>query len=181
LAEWQIEQLGRSHDRAEFSCGKAPLDDFLRLRATQYEKRRLGSTYVAVFRGEAKVAGYYTLAAGAISIENLPPAVAKRLPKHPVPVILLGRLAVDQRAHGQGLGKTLLQDALRRCLEWSEKLGVFAVEVLAIDTEAKGFYAKYGFVPLADNDLHLFLPIKTIEEARSQSIPESPENGEEAE
>ena len=164
MAEWHIKPLHASHERGEFSCGKPLLDDFLRLRVSQYEKRRLGRTYVALFPGAKTVAGYYTLAAGAIAVANLPPDVAKRLPKHPVPVILLGRLAVDHKASGQGLGKALLRDAMLRSLELSEQLGLFAVEVLAIDTDAREFYAKYGFVPLADNDLHLFLPIKTIEE-----------------
>src|SRR5271154_2290372 len=98
MAEWRIEPLRASHERGEFSCGKSPLDDFLRLRASQYEKRRLGRTYVATFPGAMKVAGYYTLAAGAVAIANLPPEAAKRIPKHPVPVILLGRLAVDLKA-----------------------------------------------------------------------------------
>ena len=168
MAEWRIEPLRASHERGEFCCGKAPLDDFLRLRASQYEKRRLGRTYVALFPGAMKVAGYYTLAAGAIAIANLPPESAKRLPKHPVPVILPGRLAVDQKARGQGLGKALLRDAMRRSLELSEQLGLFAVEVLASDVEAREFYTKYGFVPLPDNDLHLFLPIRTIEEGNTE-------------
>jgi len=155
--------LRASHKRGEFSCGKAVLDDFLRFRASQYEKRRLGRTYVALFPGAATVAGYYTLAAGAVAVANLPPEAAKRLLKHPVPVILLGRLAVDQKARGQGLGKALLRDALRRSLDLSEQLGLFAVEVLAIDAEARQFYLDYGFVPLADNELHLFLPMRTIE------------------
>lgn len=172
VAEWQIERLKNTHERGEFSCGNPPLDDFLRLRVSQYEKRRLGRTYVAVFPGETNVAGYYTLSAGAIPFANLPSDAAKRLPKHPVPVILLARLAVDQKARGQGLGKALLQDALRHCLEISEQLGLYAVEVLAIDAEAKGFYSKYGFVPLADNDLHLFLPIKTIEKGRGNESEE---------
>lgn len=167
MAEWRIEPLRSSHERGLFSCGKAPLDDFLRLRASQYERRRLGRTFVALFLGSMRVAGYYTLAAGAIAFANLPPEVTRRLPKHPVPVLLLGRLAVDQNARGQGLGRALLRDALRRGLDLSERLGLFAIEVLAIDAEARDFYAKYGFVPLADNDLHLFLPIKTIEEGRT--------------
>jgi GNAT superfamily N-acetyltransferase len=168
VAEWRIEPLRASHERGEFSCGKAPLDDFLRLRASQYEKRQLGRTYVALFPGTTTVAGYYTLAAGAVAIANLPPDAAKRLPKHPVPVILLGRLAVDRKARGQGLGRALLRDALHRSLELSEQIGLFAIEVLAIDEEAMNFYVKYGFVPLADNEQHLFLPIKTIEEGRRE-------------
>jgi GNAT superfamily N-acetyltransferase len=166
VAEWRIEPLRAIHERGEFSCGKAPLDDFLRLRATQYARRRLGRTYVALFPNTMKVAGYYTIAAGAVA--NLPPESAKRLPRHPLPVILLGRLAVDLKASGQGLGRALLRDALRRSLELSQQLGLFAVEVLAIDVAAKQFYMKYGFVPLVDNDLHLFLPINTIEEGSTQ-------------
>lgn len=162
MAPWQIEPLGATHERGEFFCGKASLDDFLRLRASQYEKRRLGRTYVALFPGTTRVAGYYTLAAGAVAIANLPPEAAKRLPKHPVPVVLLGRLAVDQNAKSQGLGRSLLRDALRRSLSLSEQIGMFAVEVLAIDADARDFYLKFGFTPLADNDLHLFLPIRTI-------------------
>lgn len=168
MAEWRIEPLRASHERGEFSCGHASLDDFLRLRASQYEKRRLGRTYVALFSGGASVAGYYTLAASAIAVASLPPDAAKRLPKHPVPVILLGRLAVDQKAKGQGLGKALLQDALRRSLSLSEQLGLLAVEVLAIDNDARVFYIKYGFIPLADNALHLFLPMRTIEEGAAE-------------
>jgi GNAT superfamily N-acetyltransferase len=168
VAEWRIEQLRASHDRGEFSCGKPPLDDFLRLRSSQYEKRRLGRTYVALFPGANMVAGYYTLAAGAIAVADLPPEAAKWLRKHPVPVLLLGRLAVDQKARGQGLGRALLRDALLRTLDLSEKLGVFAVEVLAIDADARDFYRKYGFVSLADNDLHLFLSMKTIEDGNKE-------------
>jgi GNAT superfamily N-acetyltransferase len=83
-------------------------------------------------------------------------------------------LAVDQKARGQGLGKALLRDALRRSLDLSEQLGLFAVEVLAIDAGARDFYTKYGFVPLADNDLHLFLPIRTIAEGSTEEESETP-------
>src|SRR5260370_4206280 len=112
MAEWRIEPLRASHERGEFSCGKAPLDDFLRLRASQYEKRRLGRTYVALFPGATRVAGYYTLAASAVAVAILPPDAAKRLPNHPVPVILPGRLALDQEARGQGLRKRLLAESV---------------------------------------------------------------------
>jgi len=164
MAEWVIEALDRTHERGKFSCGKAPLDAFLHTLVSQYEKRRLGKTYVAVKPGATLVLGYYTLASSAISFEHMPPRAAKKLPKHPVPVILLARLAVDRSARGQGLGKALLTDALRRSLELSTKLGVHAVEVDAIDPEAKAFYEKFSFVPLLDNDLHLYLPMSTIEE-----------------
>jgi GNAT superfamily N-acetyltransferase len=165
MDDWRIEPLDRKHDRAAFSCGKPPLDDFIRRLVSQYEKRNLGRTYVAVRPGESRVRGYYTLASGAVAFEHLPKASAKRLPRHPVPVILLARLAVDQTEQGRGLGERLLIDALRRCLELADRLGIHAVEVDAIDRPARAFYEKYGFVPLLDRELHLFLPIATIRDA----------------
>jgi GNAT superfamily N-acetyltransferase len=165
MAEWSVERLDRSHERGEFTCGQALLDNFLRTLVSQYEKRRLGRTYVVVRPGEKRVLGYYTLASGAVSFENLPQQAAKRLPRHHVPVILLARLAVDQSAQGQGLGGFLLGDALRRCLSLAGQLGVHAVEVDAIDDHARAFYERYGFSPLRDNPLHLYLPMTTIEEA----------------
>jgi GNAT superfamily N-acetyltransferase len=163
MDEWQIEPFNRSHDRGEFSCGKAPLDDFIRTLAGQYEKRKCGRTYVAVRPGERRVYGYYTLASGAVPFQHLPPRAAKKLPRHPVPVVLLGRLAVDRAAQGQGLGAILLRDAFRRCLSLSRTLGIYAIEVDAIDEPAKQFYQKYGFIPLLDHDLHLHLPLNTLE------------------
>jgi GNAT superfamily N-acetyltransferase len=165
VAEWVIEALDRGHDRTQFRCGKAPLDTFLHSLVGQYEKRRLGRTYVAVRRGAKQVAGYYTLASGAVSFENLPPKAARKLPRHPVPVVLLARLAVDQSAQGHGLGRLLLVDALRRCLSLAGQLAIHAVEVDAIDESAQAFYAKYGFVALQDNPLHLYLPLATVADA----------------
>jgi GNAT superfamily N-acetyltransferase len=142
-----------------------PLDNFLRTLVSQYEKRRLGRTHVVVRPGEKRVLGYYTLASGAVSFANLPEQATKKLPRHPVPVILLARLALDQSVQGQGLGGFLLADALRRCLSLAGQLGVHAVEVDAIDDQAKAFYERYGFVALQDNPLHLYLPMATIEDA----------------
>jgi ribosomal protein S18 acetylase RimI-like enzyme len=165
MAEWRIERLGRSHERGSFSCGKPPLDEFLRALVSQYEKRRLGRTYVAVSGEETQVRGYYTLAAGSISFQNLPADAAKKLPRHPVPTALLARLAVDQSAQGQGLGEALLMDAFERCLNSAEELGIHAVEVDAIDEAAKAFYERYGFVSLLDDPLHLYLPLATVQHA----------------
>jgi GNAT superfamily N-acetyltransferase len=163
--------LDRTHERAEFSCGKGPLDYFLRSLVSQYEKRRLGRTYVVVRPGEKRVLGYYTLASGAVSFETLPDEAAKKLPRHPVPVILLARLAVDQCAQGQGLGGFLLVDALRRSMHLAEQLGVHAVQVDAIDEDARAFYQRFGFLPLRDNALHLYLPIATVEQTFPDSKP----------
>jgi GNAT superfamily N-acetyltransferase len=162
MADWVIEALDQTHERQAFRCGKPSLDAFLHNLVSQYEKRRLGKTYVALARGEKKVLGYYTLASGAIAFKEIPVKAAKKLPRHSVPVALLARLAVDDSAKGQGLGKMLLIDALQRCVTLSEQLGIHAVEVDAIDEEAKAFYEKFGFVALNDGALHLYLPMTTI-------------------
>lgn len=163
MDNWVIEPFGKTHDRSAFTCGKASLDDFIRTRVSQYEKRRLGKTFVAVSEGEKRVVGYYTLAAGAVAFEHLPSEASRKLPKHPIPVILLARLAVDQSAQGKRLGEKLLLDALRRSLDLSGSLRAHAVEVEALDDSAVAFYLKYGFGPLLDNPKHLYLPVATIE------------------
>lgn len=106
--------------------------------------------------------GYCTLAAGAVAFEHLPAGASRKLPKHPVPVVLLARLAVDRPAQGKGLGEGLLVDALQRAVRLSAGLGVHAVEVDALDDTAAAFYRRYGFVPLLDDPLHLSLPIATV-------------------
>jgi GNAT superfamily N-acetyltransferase len=165
MADRQIERLERGHVRDVFSCGKPPLDEFIQRLVSQYEKRNLGRTYVAVRPGEKQVLGYYTLAPGAIPFQNIPEPSARKLPRHPVPVILLARLAVDQSVQGQGWGEGLLIDALQRGLGLADKLGIHAIEVDAIDQQAKAFYEKYGLVPLLDNEFHLFLPTAAIQSA----------------
>jgi GNAT superfamily N-acetyltransferase len=129
----------------------------------QYEKRRLGRTFVATAPGEKKVLGYYTAASGAFALDALPESGRKGLPKHPVPTIHLGRLAVDRSCQGKGLGEALLFHFLHKALEVSEELGVFAVDVWSMDEQALPFYLKYGFIPLEDAPLHLYLPLGTVE------------------
>lgn len=163
MVDWIIEPFGKAHDRSAFTCGKPSLDDFIRTRSSQYEKRRLGKTFVVVSKGKKLVIGYYTLAAGAVRFEHLPTEASRKLPKHPIPVILLARLAVDQSAQGKRLGEGLLLDAFQRSLDLSGNLGAHAVEVNALDDSAAAFYVKYGFTPLLDNPKHLYLPLATIE------------------
>lgn len=155
----------RKHDRAAFDSGQASLDDFLRKLVTQYESRKLGKTFVAVRPGDPRVLGYYTLASSAVAFANLPSQESRKLPKHPVPVILLARLAIDRSFQGRGLGRALLSDALERSFELSMSLAVLAVEVLAVGNRAAAFYAKYGFIPLLDDSRHMYLPMRTIQDA----------------
>jgi GNAT superfamily N-acetyltransferase len=161
-APWVIERLARGHDRSAFDCGQAPLNDWLKLRAGQYAKKDLARTYVAVRPGQMVVTGYYAISTHRVSYEALPPDQAKGLPKIDVPVVLLGRLAVDRTAQGQGLGSLLLIDALRRAQHISGEVGIRAVEVDALDDAARRFYLRFGFVSLIDDPNHLFLAMHVI-------------------
>lgn len=138
------------------------MDDFFRNRVTQYERRRLGKTFVATLPSQTRVLGYYTLAAGAVSFSQLPRDLSRKLPKHPLPVVLLARLAVDRGVQGRRLGESLLMDALQRSLQLSSQLGIHAMTVDAIDSSAVTFYRKYGFISLPEDPQHLFLPLATI-------------------
>ena len=169
METWRIERIDRSHERDDFTSGSDPLDQFLRALVSQYEKRNLGRTYVVVRAGEKRVFGYYTLASGALSFQNVPSEAARKLPKHPVPIALLGRLAIDRTVQGQGLGGLLLADALARCSALADALGIHAVEVHAIDGEARRFSEHHGFIALIDDVRHLYLPIATIRDAGGKS------------
>lgn len=167
----RIELLTDGHDRSTFSCGIPSLDVFLRTQARQHAKRGISRTFVAV-RGESKtVLAYVTIVASSVAFAELPPAVAKKLPRHPVPAILIARLAVDQAAQGMGLGGNLLMDGLKRSLEIADRIGVNCVHVHAIDNNAVRFYQRYGFEPLPEQAQHLFLPIETIRKAFAGESP----------
>jgi GNAT superfamily N-acetyltransferase len=158
---WVVEKLSSEHDRESFDCGQELLDNFLKHLATQYRKKNLGQTYVAV-TPDKRVIGYYTLSTSRVDFDNVPDDLRRQYPHIPIPVVLLGRLAVDRSFQGQGLGKALLVKALRQAAEVSDAVGIAAVEVHAIDDEARSFYLKYGFTSLADDPHHLYLPIRTI-------------------
>jgi GNAT superfamily N-acetyltransferase len=134
----------------------------LKVRAGQFERRDLARTYVAVRQGQARVGGYYALSNHRVRYDALPAEQFKGLPRMDVPVVLLGRLAVDRSTQGQGLGTFLLIDALRRALQVSEQVGIRAVEVDAIDEVARNFYVKFGFVQLLDDQRHLYLSMHII-------------------
>jgi ribosomal protein S18 acetylase RimI-like enzyme len=155
----RIEQLADYHDRDNFDCGEPALDDFLKRRAGQQQKRNVGKTFVAVPDDDtSRVLGFYTLAAGSIQFEHLPPDLQRKLPKYPIPSATLGRLAIDRTAQGQGIGKALLCDALNRVATIAERdMGIVAVIVDAKNGSVQQFYRRYGFQPLMDQPGTLFL------------------------
>lgn len=166
MATWTIRRLDKSHDRTAFDCGRSMLNEWIKDRAGQYDRRDLSRTYVATRPNESSVVGYYAISSHQVVHELLPAEESKGLPRLDVPVVLIGRLAVDRSEQGQGLGSSLLVDALRRSADISEQLGIRAVEVDAIDDTARSFYLKYGFRPLLDDPRHLFLPMHEIRKLR---------------
>lgn len=167
--EWTIRKYDRNLDLRLFCCGKPLLDNFLATLVGQYEKRNLARTYLATQPDDTRVVGYYSLSSGNLEFQKLPARIARKLPRHPIPVALLGRLAVDQSVKGQGLGRLLLGDALQRSRRISEQVGIAAVFVEAIDDESIAFYRHFGFEQLAGQPRQLLLPLNRIESASSSS------------
>jgi ribosomal protein S18 acetylase RimI-like enzyme len=153
----KIELLSTKHDRVSFDCGEPSLNTYLKQYARQNDEKGLGRTYVATETGQ-RIEGYYTISTGAVKFDDVP----AKLPKYPVPVVHLGRLAIDMGSQGKGLGELLLLDALKRASLAADQLGIYAVEVRALNDSARRFYQKYGFTSLLDNEHHLYLPMKTI-------------------
>lgn len=137
------EKLRAEHDSSEFDSGEPALDDWLRRRALNNEVTGASRTYVVCIG--RRVVGYYALSAGAIAHPEAPGRIKRNMPD-PIPVLILGRLAVDKTWHGKGLGTGLLRDAILRTLQASEIAGIRAILVHAISESAKHFYEKYGFI-----------------------------------
>lgn len=152
----------RRHERGGFDCGHAALDDYLRRYASQSQRHHLAQVYVTE-ASDGKVLGYYTLSAASLSHGELPESLARRLPRYPVPAVLIGRLASDRRARESGLriGSHLLIHALRQALRAADTIGVQCV-IVNSKPEAVAFYCRFGFIPLTDDGLKLYLPIRTI-------------------
>ena len=158
-----ITVLERQHDRQDFDCGEPALNTFLQRFARQQADKDFNRSYVAVAQGELRIRGYYAISTASIDFQNLPPAL--RLPRYPVPVVRIGRLAVDVREPGNGVGIALLRHAMHLAARTAEKIGLYAVVVDAKNEAAVAFYAKYGFQRFADQNLRLFLPTDVIRRA----------------
>lgn len=146
----QLQPLESHHDIEAFSCGVAELDHWLRRTAKQHTRKGISRSYVAVAADNStRVLGFYSLTVGEADTGSLPAALAKTLPRK-IPIVLLGRLAVDQHAQGQGIGACLLVDALRRTVKVSTEVGIVAMLVDAKDETAASFYQHFGFQALPD-------------------------------
>ncbi len=160
---FRIEALNQRHKREDFTCGVEALDRYLQRYAAQDLRKRVAAVFVLTADGST-IAGFYTLSSHLVYISDLPPELARRVPRYPaVPTTLLGRLAISQDFRGLGLGEFLLMDALNRSLEASRKIASTAVVVDAKDDAARDFYLRYGFIQLPSNPSRLLCPMRTIE------------------
>jgi GNAT superfamily N-acetyltransferase len=158
---FRLEVLRAEHDRKAFSCGVEPLDRYFREQATQDIRRRVSACYVAVDSVTAVIAGYYTLAAGGVPLAEMPSQLAKRLPRYAaVPIVRMGRLAVDQHYRGKKLGAALLWDAILRASR--SEIAAFALVVDAKDDTAAAFYQHHGFVALDEGQRRWMLPLANV-------------------
>ena len=158
---WTIVPIGPWAEIGSFNCGQPSLNSFLKRHAVPNDISDFGRTFVATETGQPLVAGYVTLAAGAVKPEHFPDHGVRRMPRYPIPTIHVGRLAVDLRFQERGLGKLLLVHAIVLATTTSLTMGVNAIDLVALDERAKSFYLKFGFKEFLDDGMHLFMPIES--------------------
>jgi GNAT superfamily N-acetyltransferase len=156
----RIEKLQRHHAIDAFDCGREALNRFLIRYALQNQQAGASQTYVAL--ADSEVAGYYTLVVGQVEYDDAPERLKKGLARHPVPIMLLARLAIATSWQGKGLGAGLLKDAMLRTLQAAEIAGIRAFAVHAKDDMARTFYERFGLVPSQADPYHLFRLLKDI-------------------
>ncbi len=164
LSQFTIKPLEKHHNRSHFRCGIDALDIYLLRYAGQDIRKQIAAVFVLLLEDQSTIAGYYTLSATGIKHEYLPKSIARKLPKYSlIPATLLGRLAIDQKCRGQGLGEILLMDALYRCLRHSQEIASMAVVVDTINKDAHNCYEHYGFRSFPETLNKLFLTMKEIQ------------------
>lgn len=161
----RIVPLEATHRRDDFDCGDDALNDFLRRYARQQQDRDFSRSYVALADDVLTVLAFVSVSAGQVGTTSFPAHL--KLPRYPVPVLRIGRLAVDRRAQGKKLGRDLMRFALSLSLELAGRIGINAVVVDAKNEAAREFYKSLGFEPFGDAPLSLFLPIDTLRRASS--------------
>lgn len=155
-----VRKLANADVVDSFDCGQPALNQFLQRYALVNQKSNSAQTYVSCHSGS--VVGFYSLAVGSVEPSNAPPRVTKGIPQHPVPVMILARLAVDLQHQGAGLGKALLKNALLRTAQAADIAGIRALLVHAKDESARQWYLNWEFEPSPSDPFHLFLLMKDI-------------------
>jgi GNAT superfamily N-acetyltransferase len=166
-ASLRIEKLHRSHAVESFTCGEPELDRFLLRHALRAQQANSSQTYVALSGDD--VVGYYTIVAGEVRHARAPERVVKGMPRHPIPLLVLARLAVHAQCQRRGIGSGLLLDALGRTLQVADVIGVRALAVHAKDDRAVAFYQHFGFTPSPVDPRHLFMIVKDIQLAAGET------------
>jgi|SRR5579864_737556 len=162
MTEFKIQLLGLQHSRAAFTCGIEALDRYLHKQASQDVSKHVAAAFVLTPDG-AKIAGFYTLSATSVKLDQFPEHFAIKLPRYEsVPATLLGRLAIATDFRGQGLGEFLLIDVMKRVLLTTRDIASAAIVVDAKDVSARQFYLRYDFIPLPLHQNRLFFPVKKI-------------------
>ena len=158
-----ISPLHKSHDRKSFDCGEQSLNQYLYQYASQDIKRRINKVFVASPpETPRQIIGYYSLSAGSLYTSDLPKKLQRRLPRYPVPVVLLVQLATAKSLQGKGIGSMLIADALQRITHASQVMAVYAVVVDALNDRAAEFYRQFGFISLPSQPLSMFLPMDSV-------------------
>lgn len=156
----RIEKLRRDHDLEGFDGGKEPLNRFLIRYALPNQQANASQTYLAIAAN--RVIGYHTLVVGAVTQAEAPERIKKGLARHPIPIMLLARLAVNRDWQGRGIGPALLKDALLRTLQAADIAGIRAFAVHAKNDEARSFYEHFDFIASPTDSMHLFILLKDI-------------------
>jgi GNAT superfamily N-acetyltransferase len=159
----RIEKLQRTHAVESFDCGKEPLNRFLIRYALLNQQAGASQTYLAL--SEDKPIGYYTLVVGQVEYADAPERLTKGLARHPVPIMLLARLAIAREWQGKGQGSGLWKDAMLRTLQAAEIAGIRAFAVHARDDQARGFYQRFDLIPSPADPYHLFILLKDVRSA----------------
>jgi GNAT superfamily N-acetyltransferase len=142
---WEIVPFEKKYKRSDFDCGNSGLNEYLKRYISQDLKRGLTKAYVAIPEGDDKIIGYYTVSSARVGCHEVPGKWKSKVGVYPVPCSLIGRLAVDGKVRGQGLGEDLLMHAYHTVKKASRHIGIKAIIVDAEDTNAEAFYKKYGF------------------------------------
>lgn len=163
LTPWQVLALQKEHDHETFRCGRPALQRYLQSQAHQDSVKWVAAVFVLLQPPASQVMGYCALSASTVPANEVPPELARKLPRYPqLPVTLLGRLAVDLQHKAQGMGQFLLMDALHRSVQAAAGIAAMAVVVDAKDSLAAAYCQHFGFIALNLTASRLFLPMVTI-------------------